>query len=244
MNLHSVSPTNPTYVTGAEHYRVTLSGILLPNHPHFAQMEEFFTERRQPEGYGLLFLESEEHSVTHAGPIDQVRAYQAAPIAEPASLDLTQGVNYGGWPHGTGWDDLLPATTWNPAGEGIVVEFDHPLGGKVTVYEYLKDGPDGTKIPRVSQHCEHCHPSGSGYDHEVAMDNRGPHDRRWMARNARKHVRHHAERCRPQDPNLMEIVTAVANEMHGTSNPVTSWESHCATAGPCAKIRHLRAGRA
>lgn len=235
MTVHTVGK-NPTYVTGADRYRIPFTGILTSEHPQFERMQEFILpEHRHPEGYGLAFLESEEHSATYIGSVRQIEEYRAANTDGTATLDPSQGALYAFWPHGEGWDDYLPNNTWNEGGEGIVTEFDHPLGGKVTVYEYLKDG-----TPMVGFHCERCHPSPD-IEHEARMPNRGPHDRRWSGRNARVHIRHHTEQCRPVDPHMAEVVTAVANEKLGTNNPVVTWESRCATTGPCAQIRHLRA---
>ncbi|MDH6129404.1 hypothetical protein [Kitasatospora sp. GP82] len=243
MNGHTVSETNPTYVNGANRYRMPFVGILTPTHPQFEEMQEYvLPEHRCPEGYGLVFLESEEHSATYIGSVHQIEEYRAANTDGTAVLDISQGVTYAFWPHGEGWDKYLPANTWNPGGEGIVTEFDHPLGGKVTVYEYLKAGADGEKTPMVAFHCEHCH-NEPERDHESAQANREPQDRRWTARNARVHIRQHDQRCRPIDPRIVETVTAVANEKYGVNNPVVTWESRCSTAGPCAQIRHLRAHR-
>jgi len=241
MAAHTVSETNPTYVTGADRYKLPFTGFLTPEHPQFEEMEEFFLpEHRRPEGYGLVFMESEEHSATYVGSIRQIEEYRAANTDGTAVVDVSQGTVYAFWPHGTGWDTYLPNNTWNKSGEGIVTEFEHPLGGNVTVYEYLKAGADGEETRMVGFHCERCHrPLGS--DHEAGSPNHGPQDRRWSARNARVHIRRYAELCRPVDPRVEEIVTAVANEMHGTNRPVVSFESRCATTGPCAQIRNLRA---
>jgi hypothetical protein len=241
MAVHILSDSNPLYVTGSDRYRIPFTGFLTPAHPQFAAMEEFFLpEHRRPEGYGLAFLESEEHSLTYLTSIRQIQEYRAANTDGTATLDPTQGFMYGFWPRDDGWDDYLPANTWHPGGEGIITEFPHPLGGKVTVFEYLKDGPDGEKTPMVGLHCEHCHPDPAT-DHENNFPNRGPQDRRWIARNARLHIRSHTEQCRPVDPRIAEVVTAVANKMHSTNNPVITQEARCATTGPCAQIRSLRA---
>ncbi|AJF70456.1 hypothetical protein [Streptomyces vietnamensis] len=241
MTRHTVSDTNPTYVTGADRYRIPFTGFLTPDNPQFTVMEEYIQpEHRRSDGYGLAFLESEEHHVLYIGSVRQLQEYRTANTDGTAVLDPAQGVMYAFWPHGKGWDDYIPNNAWNPGGEGIVTEFDHPLGGKVTVYEYLYDNRDGEKVPMVGFHCDRCHPDPK-IDHEASMPNRGPQDRRWSARNARVHIRSHADRCRPVDPRIAEVVQQVANEKYGVSNPTVTWESRCATTGPCARIRHLRA---
>ncbi|MEV5348920.1 hypothetical protein [Streptomyces achromogenes] len=235
MAVHTLSETNPTYVTGADSYRVSITALLTPDTPHFTVMQEYFkAEHRRPEGHGLAFLESEEHHLVYTGSVQQIQEYRAG-----SALDTAQGALYGFWPHGTGWDDFIPHTTWNPGGEGIVTEFTHPLGGKVTVFEYIEE-TDGQKKPMVGFHCDRCHPSPT-IDHEVRMANRGPQDRRWSARNARVHIRSHAERCRPVDPRFAEVAQQVANREYGVNHPTVTWDSRCATTGDCARIRHLRA---
>ncbi|MGO4459906.1 hypothetical protein AB4039_21805 [Streptomyces sp. M-16] len=242
MAQHTVSETNPTYVTGADRYRIPFTGFLTPDNPKFAVMEEFvLPEHRRPEGYGLAFLESEEHSLTYIGSVRQIEEYRASNGDGTAVLDPSQGVMYAFWPRDEGWDDYLPHNTWNPGGEGIVTEFDHPLGGKVVVYEYLQNDPkaDGP-TPMIGLHCERCHPRPN-LDYDKHRPNTRPHDRRWFARNARAHVRRHAEECRPADPRMAEAVQQIVNEKYGVNNPTVTWESGCATDGPCSQIRHLRA---
>ncbi|MFB7376527.1 hypothetical protein ACFC6U_01550 [Kitasatospora purpeofusca] len=240
MTVHSFSETNPDFVTGSDWYRESITVILPPGTPGLEELEDFLNpEHRSTEGYGLAFLESEEHSFTYVGTVSQIEEYRAAKAAG-ATLDVSLGQCYAFWPHGKGWDELLPATYWNAGREGLLSDFAHPLGGKVVVYEYLQDGPDGDKVPMVGFHCERCHIDPDTQS-EAGMPNRGPQDRRWIARNARKHVRAHQSLCRPVDPRMSEVVTAVANEMYGTDNPVVTWESQCATTGACSVIRHLRA---
>jgi len=241
MFQHTVSETNPLYVTGANNYRIPFTGLLTPEHPQFAEMEEFFLpEHRTPEGYGLAFLESPEHSATYVTSQRQIREYRAANTDGTAVLDPTEGFMYAFWPSEKGWDDFIPANTWNPGGEGIVAEFPHPLGGTVTVFEYLQNDADGKQHKIVGFHCERCHPS-QRIDLDNNMPNRGPQDRRWVARNARQHVRSHITYCQLTNPDIAVAVTAIANKMHGTNHPVVTHEDRCAASGTCAQIRSLRA---
>lgn len=241
MNRHTVSDKNPVYVNGAERYRVSFTGYLKPTHPKFKAMEERIPrEGRRSDGYGLAFLESEEHSVAYYGSISSIDQYKATSGDETATLNPSRGFWVEGWPTGDGWDDYIPNNTWNSSGEGIVTEFAHPRGGKVVVYEFttVKDG--GEKMAMVGFHCDRCHPDPK-IDYQSTISNEGPASRRWMGRNARVHVRDHATECRPVDPLLAETVTAIANEKYGTRNPMLTWESRCATEGPCAKIREFKA---
>ena len=175
----------------------------------------------------------------YVGPVQQLTDYRAG----GAALDVTQGVMYDRWPHGEGWDDYIPRNTWTPDGNGIVTAFDHPKGGKVYVYEYVQTSDDGRTTPMVGFHCEQCHnmTEGLGGGGEGSRENRGPHDRRWTARLARIHVRSPERECRPTDPRFAEAVTAAVNAHDGGNRPVVTWESDCATTGPCSRIRHFRA---
>ncbi|MFI8326949.1 hypothetical protein [Streptomyces sp. NPDC085529] len=238
MTKHTVSSSNPVHVAGADSYRVSFTHIVTPDTPLYAEVEDNLKpEHRRPDGHGLVFLESEEHHVVYYGPVRQIEEFRTG----GAALDLSQGAIYERWPHGEGWDSLIPATTWTPAGEGIVATFDHPLGGTVTVYEFLQDDDSGgEKVSMVAFHCDRCHPHPR-VDHESNRRNRGPQDRRWTARLARVHVHRHTEQCRPVDPRYAEVAQALVNKEHGVDNPTVTWESRCATTGPCAQIRHLRA---
>lgn len=243
MNKHYVSDTNSVHVTFADNYRVSGFATLTPIHPDFEELQEHISpEHRRPDGYGLAFLESEEHSLMYVGSVEQVEECRTS----GAPLDVKVGVSYDKWPHGPAWDKFIPDNTWHQSGEGIVTEFDHPAGGKVVVYEYLAADDNGSKVPMVAFHCDHCHPA----EHEQSRANKGPHDRRWTARMARTHIqnveRHgvgtQSSACRPTNPLWSEIAQKVANDYYGVNHPTTSWESHCATDGPCSVIRELRAG--
>ncbi|MFF4756357.1 hypothetical protein ACWD5R_39565 [Streptomyces sp. NPDC002514] len=246
VNTHYVSETNPTRVTRADWYRISMTGLLTPRHEDFEAMQSVFpSECRRPEGYGLAFLESEEHSRLYVGPIEQITEYKKDP-SKP--LDVSQGQTYDKWPNTDEWEQFIPDNTWNPDGRGIITTFAHPMGGDAIVYEFhgswLKDRP---KRPLVTFHCTHCH-ADTFHDSGKVHENHGPDDRRWAAQQARQHI-HSAERhgvggensqCRKADPNMMLTVTKIANEIYGTNNPVTPYESMCATSGPCATIRELK----
>lgn len=265
MNQHYTSPTNPCHVTGAERYRTPLVGYLMPDMPKFNEMVEVLdlgdtNLHTRPEGYGLIFLESEEHSVTYFGPVEQVQHYQAENTDGTATFDQTQGVMIGGWPHGDAWAGFIPTTYWNGKargavedGLGIVTRFDHPVtaGAEVVVFEFegnwLHDRP-ARKL--VTYHCTACHLDtfhDSGHVHE----NHGPDDRRWAARQARQHMhsakKHGVNRegqsaCRPADPNMLRIVNAMSKREHGHATLPDTQDAYCAIKGPCSVIRELRAG--
>ncbi|MEU1223209.1 hypothetical protein [Streptomyces microflavus] len=48
----------------------------------------------RPEGYGLVFLESEEFSVTYFGSIAQIEQYKRENTDGTATFDASQGVMY------------------------------------------------------------------------------------------------------------------------------------------------------
>lgn len=265
---HETSPNNPTHVTRAAGYRVTLTGTLTSEYEHFDDMVKWLALgdtdlHTRPEGYGLVFLESEEHSVAYFGPLDQVREYQRASAAgENPKLDPEPGVMVGNWPHGGAWDDFLPPSYWNikaagavEDGVGIVTAFAHNAipGAEVIVYEYEgRWSPDGEVRKMVTYHCTGCHKDtrfDSGHEHE----NRDPDSRRWAARQARQHitqaVRHGVgspeQLCRPGSGNdMLRVVNEVAKDKLGPGYlPHPEDEGgYCALNGPCSIIREMRAG--
>ncbi|WP_062214649.1 hypothetical protein [Streptomyces sp. NBRC 109706] len=248
---HYVSDTHPARVTGADRYRLPIVGYLTPAHPRFDEMTAFLAdEHKRPDGYGLIFLESEEHSALYFGPIEQVQQYQAENADGTATFDQRQGHIYEFWPEGSGWADYIPNLTWHPDGRGILTTHPHPDGNsQVIVYEYHGSrSPNRPDQPLVTYHCTRCH-ANTLHDIGHVQANTGPNARRWAGKQARQHVlsaqRHgvgtQASLCRPSDPQMSRIVAQVASDMFGRTVPETSWESGCATNGPCAEIRHLRA---
>mgnify|MGYP001604299015 CR=1 FL=1 len=265
---HPTSESNATHVTGAPGYRVSMTATLPASDARFADCVTYLTDGEQdlhsrPEGYGLIFLESEEHSATYFGPMQQVRDFDAARAAgEGDSWDHSAGFFVGQWPHGKGWDDLLPPAYWNMAqaggiadGVGLVTGFAHNAipGAEVLVYEYEgKYVPDGDVHKLVTYHCTGCHKDthhDSGHVHE----NTAPFARRWAARQARQHITQAVrlglgnpdQLCRPgEGDEMLRVVNAVAKDKLGLSyNPHPDTEdAYCATKGPCGLIRELRAG--
>lgn len=266
---HETSPSSPNHVTGGAGYRVSLTGTLTAEHPQFDEMVKYLdlgdgrNLHTRPEGYGVAFLESEEHSISYFGPLEQLREYQRASAAgENPKLDGSQGEMFERWPHGKGWDDFLPVTYWNmkPAGAiddgiGIITAFAHNAipGAEVIVYEYEgRWSHDGDPVKMVTYHCTGCHKDtlhDSGHMHE----NKGPTDRRWMARKAREHitsaVRHgvgsEGTLCRPGSGNeMLRVVNKVASANLGPGylpHPEEE-DAYCAVKGPCAILRDMRAG--
>lgn len=264
---HQTSPDSPTHVIGATRYRLPLVAFIAPGNPGYEDMIKYLTDGPQnlhtrPEGYGLIFLESEEHSATYFGSIAQVQQYQRDNVDGTATFDQSLGFTVAQWPHGKGWDEFLPRVFWNRAdlgaiadGVGIVTAFAHNAipGAEVIVYEYegrWSRGGDVTKM--VTYHCTGCHKDtvhDSGHNHA----NTGPHDRRWAARQAREHItqaiRHgvgsEKQLCRPgSGDEMLRVVNAVAKDKLGLShNPHPATEdAYCAAKGPCSIIREIRAG--
>ncbi|MEV5567985.1 hypothetical protein AB0L54_34790, partial [Streptomyces sp. NPDC052196] len=76
---HNVSDTNPAHVTSCDRYRLPLVGTIAPGNPGYEDMVEILKDNghdTRPEGYGLIFLESEEFSATYFGSIAQIEQYQ------------------------------------------------------------------------------------------------------------------------------------------------------------------------
>ncbi|MFM9373250.1 hypothetical protein [Streptomyces sp. Da 82-17] len=265
---HQTSPTNPNHVTGGAGYRVSMAGILTAQHDDFAEMVDFLdlgngtNLHTRPEGYGIAFLESEEHSLTYFGPIEQVREYQRGTNAgENPRLDTSLGFLVGSWPHGGAWDTFIPTSYWNRQadgaaadGVGIITAFAHNAipGAEVIVYEYEgRWTPESDVAKLVTYHCTGCHKDAffdSGHTHA----NTGPTARRWAAQQARQHItsatKHGvgSERtlCQPHDGEAYRIVNAFGREKFGPGYiPISEDEgTACATTGPCSIVRELRAG--
>ncbi|GES27894.1 hypothetical protein AB0G60_02770 [Streptomyces angustmyceticus] len=260
---HNVSDTNPAHVTSCDRYRLPLVGTIAPGNPGYEDMVEMLKDNghdTRPEGYGLIFLESEEFSATYFGSIEQIEKYKRENVDGTATFDAQQGVTYAQWPHGKGWDEFLPRVFWNQAargaiadGVGLVTAFAHTEvpGAEVIVYEFEgKWTHDSDPTQMVTYHCTACHmDTAHGGD---VHENTGPDRRRWAARQARQHIvsahRHGVgdknSSCRPNGGEMLRAVNAVAkNRLGMTSNPLPDTDDvYCATKGPCSIIRELRAG--
>ncbi|WP_031031335.1 MULTISPECIES: hypothetical protein [Streptomyces] len=261
---HHVSAANPAYVTGCDYYRLPLVGTITPGHADYEDMVEMLRDNghdTRPEGYGLIFLESEEFSATYFGSIEQIEQYKRDNTDGTARFDPSQGVLYAQWPQGKGWDDYLPRTFWNikarggiEDGVGLVTAFAHTEapGAEVIVYEFEgKWLPDSEPQQLVTYHCTACH-KDTFHDCGHVHENTGPASRRWAARQARQHIisahRHGVgdtnSACRPNNGEMLRVVNALARERLGTTGnalPDTD-DAYCATKGPCGIIRELRAG--
>lgn len=261
---HNVSETSPTHVTSCDRYRLPLVGTIAPGTPDYEDMVEMLRENGhdiRPEGYGLIFLESEEFSAIYFGSIEQIEQYKRDNAGGTATFDPSQGVMYAKWPHGKGWDEHIPRTFWNVKarggiadGVGLVTAFAHTevRGAEVVVYEFEGTWSRGGEAQQmVTYHCTACHLDTfhSGGD---VHENTGPSSRRWAARQARQHIVS-AHRngvgttnsaCRPSDGEILRAVNAVARDMWGAQGntlPDTD-DAYCAAKGPCSIIRELRAG--
>ncbi|MGW1596822.1 hypothetical protein [Streptomyces sp. NPDC002343] len=65
--------------------------------PGYEDMVEILKDNghdTHPEGYGLIFLESEEFSATYFGSIAQIEQYQRDNVDGTATFDASQGVMY------------------------------------------------------------------------------------------------------------------------------------------------------
>jgi hypothetical protein len=261
---HHVSETSPAHVTSCDSYRVSLVGAIVPGNPGYEDMVGMLKDNghdTRPEGYGLIFLESEEFSATYFGSIEQIEQYKRDNIDGKATLDVSQGVVYAQWSHGKGWGDFLPRAFWNVQargaiadGVGLVTAFAHneTPGAEVIVYEFEGTWrPGGEAQQLVTYHCTACH-LDTFHDSGHVHDNTGPSSRRWAARQARQHLisaaRHGVgdkqSACRPHNGQMLRAVNAVARDKWGTTGnalPDTD-DGYCATKGPCSIIRELGAG--
>ncbi|MFD4756390.1 hypothetical protein [Streptomyces sp. NPDC058426] len=261
---HHVSGSNPVHVTSCDRYRLPVVGTLTPDHPDYAAMVEILKENghdTRPEGYGLIFLESEEFSATYFGSIEQIEQYKRENTHGQATFDASKGVMYAYWPRGKGWDTYLPRVFWNQVargaiadGVGLVTAFAHPtrVGAEVLVYEFEGAWRRGDQPQHlVTHHCTACH-ADTFLDVGHVHENSGPDSRRWAARQARRHLLSAARHgvgdpnsdCRPRDGSMLRAVNAVARDMRGLTGNVLpdTDDAYCATHGPCSLTRELRAG--
>ncbi|MEU6672481.1 hypothetical protein [Streptomyces sp. NPDC046727] len=197
---HNVSETNPAHVTSCDYYRLPLVGTIAPGSPGYEDTVEVLKDNghdTRPEGYGLIFQESEEFSATYFGSIEQIEKYKREDVDGKATFDASQGVVYAQWPHGKGWDDFLPRVFWNQAqrgsiadGVGLVTAFAHTEipGAEVIVYEFEGTWNPGSQPERlVTYHCTACH-MDTFHDCGRVHENTGPDSRRWAVRQARQHI--------------------------------------------------------
>jgi hypothetical protein len=261
---HHVSDTNPAHVTGCDRYRLPLVATIVPGNSGYEDMAGMLRDsghHTRPEGYGLIFLESEEFSATYVGSIEQIEQYKRDNVDGTATFDASQGVMFAQWPHGKGWDAFIPRVFWSMEargavadGVGLVTAFAHTEvpGAEVIVYEFEGTWrPGGEPQQLVTYHCTACH-LDTVHDGGHVHENTGPGRRRWAARQARQHIisaaRHGVgdanSACRPDDGQMLRTVNAVARDVWGTQGnalPDTD-DGYCAAKGPCSIIRELRAG--
>ncbi|GAA3372405.1 hypothetical protein GCM10017744_103770 [Streptomyces antimycoticus] len=91
---HNVSENNPAHVTSCDYYRLPLVGTIAPGDPGYEDMVEILKENghdTRPEGYGLIFLESEEFRATYFGLIEQIEKYKRENVDCKATFDASQG---------------------------------------------------------------------------------------------------------------------------------------------------------
>ncbi|MBB2749220.1 UNVERIFIED_ORG: hypothetical protein FHR35_009133 [Microbispora rosea subsp. rosea] len=260
-NTHHLSPTNPTFVTGAARYRLSWTGIVERSDPRFDALTEIFAGSHRPtDTFGVAGLESQEHSILWLGPADTVTRFEANPATGFPFTELnTHGCFGDRWPNTDAWLDFIPATTWNADGQGIVTEYAFDDGGQVVVYELLgrpallsqghAEGPRGL-VPVVTFHCTRCHYEGDHHDRYMSA---GPADRRAACRKARQHLR--PGRCRGSEAtSRADMMVAVVDQVvAGRPQPADTtglYASRCQTSelrcdealahSTCAEIREAR----
>ncbi|MEW1842655.1 hypothetical protein AB0392_32325 [Nonomuraea angiospora] len=259
-NFHHVSPTNSTRVTSSQRYRLSWTTIIERSDPRFdALTEVFMGEFRPIDTFGVAGTESQEHSVLWFGPADIIARFEANPAAGiPWDEFNQQGVRADRWPNDDAWQQVIPATTWNPDGQGIVAEYSFDDGGSVVVYEMLgrpallssgvSKSPNGP-TPLVTFHCTRCHEESGHHDRYMSAR---PDDRRIVCQQARRHMR--PGRCGGAEANARnDRMVAVVQEAFG--RPVTGsteglYAAQCATkdldpngilvSSSCAEVREAR----
>lgn len=258
-NTHQVSPNSSTYVTSAAQYRMSWATVIERSHPRWDALTQGFIEEYRPtDTFGVAGVESQEHSAMWLGPADIIARFAANPVAVPWS-ELTQHGGFADrWPNGDAWNELIPHTTWNPEGQGIVTEFEFSDCGSVVVYELLgrpallssgvSESPEGL-VPVVTFHCTRCHCEGGHGDRYMSAD---PDDRRTVCRKARQHMR--PGRCQGEEANARnDRMVAVVQEVIGqpaTGGITGLYAAQCQTrdlspndimvSSSCAEVREAR----
>ncbi|SEU46735.1 hypothetical protein [Nonomuraea wenchangensis] len=238
-NTHHVSEDNPAYVTHADQYRMSWATIIERSHPNWDALTEGFVEEYRPtDTFGVAGAESQEHSLIWLGPADVIARLQANPVDVPWSEFNQHGIWADRWPNGDAWNALIPRTTWNPDGQGVVTEYPFEDGnGSVVVYEMLgrpallspgvSESPEGP-TPLVTWHCTRCHEEGDSRDRFMSA---APSDRRTVCMKARKHMR--PGQCRAEEANARgDRMVAVVQEVFGrpvTGNTAGLYAAQCAT---------------
>jgi hypothetical protein len=266
-NEHRVDKNNPVRVVGARQYRVSWMTVIERNRPDYDKLASIFEGPGRPaHSFGVAGLESQEHSVFWVGPPAVIADFEAKVAAATWLLDvrpLFDEMNRCGgyaerWPNDEAWLNLIPATTWNPGGQGIVTEYDFD-GASVVVYELLgrpsllspgvKRDPKGP-VPSLMYHCTRCHHGG---DHGNRYMSAGPDDRAVICRKARQHMR--PGNCDGAEAvtrgNIMvAAVQSVATKMPEPANKTGLYAASCQTKtvdpneimalSSCAEIHEAR----
>jgi hypothetical protein len=243
-NEHEVSPGNPTRVTRARLYRLSWAEVIGRDDPRAEQLIEIFDGPHRPAGaFGLAGAESQEHSMLWIGPPEVIAGFRDDPRHVVPWAEFNElGAWCDRWPSARAWLDLIPPTTWNPDGQGIVAEHDFD-GAKVIVYELLgrpvllssriNTTPEGL-VPVVTYHCTRCHEHGTTGDRYMSAS---PADRRMAGLAARRHMRPGncggPEAVRRGD----NMVAAVDSAISGTPRPASTTGCTHPGARPAASIR-------
>jgi hypothetical protein len=260
-NVHHLSPDSSTRVTGADRYRLSWCTVVELSDPLFGDLTEIFMEPYRPtDTFGVAGLESQEHAVLWIGPADIITQFETNPAAGiPWDQYNEQGTGADQWPNSDAWLDLIPVTTWNPGGQGVVTEYPFDDGdGSIVVYELLgrpallsqgvSESPEGP-VPVVTFHCTRCHCEG---DHSDRYMSGRPADRRTVCRKARRHLR--PGECRGAEANARnDRLVAVVREVAGlpmTGSTEGLYAAQCQTkdldpngvmvSSSCAEVREAR----
>jgi hypothetical protein len=259
-NVHEVAPDNSARVTRSKLYRMSWADIVDRDDSRFGALTEVFPEPYRPAGtFGVAGMESQEHSILWIGQPGVIARFRDDPEHVVPWAELHEQATWvDRWPNSRAWLEFIPATTWNPGGQGIVTElaFD---GAKVIVYELLgrpallSAGPKGDPagpVPVVTFHCTRCHAEDTR-DHRYMSAS--PDDRRAACQAARRHML--PGRCEGAEATARgdQMVAAVNRVFRGVPAPRDMsglYAASCQTsevrpddvgaASTCAEVREAR----
>lgn len=194
-NDHHMNPGLPWKAVRSSRYRASWATVIERRHPQFGDLVTVIPEAMRPAAtFGAIGWESQEHSCLWTGDPAVARIQDSPDVADWSEV-LASGKLMDRWPLRGPWTELMPPTTWNPGGEGIVAEY--PLGkASAVVYELLATPAKASRLgaaadgpqPVVTFLCTACHFQDTNNDR---YPSEGPYAREKACQAARRHL----DRC-------------------------------------------------
>jgi hypothetical protein len=247
-NEHDMHPKLPWKAVRSHGYRPSWATVIDRRHPQFGALVAAIPSVMRPATtFGAIGLESQEHSFLWAGDPAVITRIQDSPGTVDWSEVVASGKLMDRWPHQAPWVELMPVTTWNQGGEGIVTQY--PVGqASVVVYELIATPAKASRRanagqepqPVVTFHCAACHLQDTD---NARYPSDGPYARERACQAARRHL----GEC-DQKPGLADRMEASVAATSGV--PAAGYAARCATRSlepsssrawsSCAEVRAAR----